>query len=75
MEESMCNISVNNDSEVNETDTNCNNKNKKRYYMKYQRGTKIIKKWNSVPYKGTVQLYDREFYKIRYTDRDKEELS
>ena len=74
-EESMCNISVNNNSETSETNTNCNNKDKKRYYMKYPRGTKIIKRWNGVPYKGTIQSYDREFYKIRYTGGDEEELS
>ena len=74
-EESICNISVNNDSEINGTNTNCNNRKRKKYYMKFLRGTKIIKKFHGVPYEGTVMSYDGEFYKIRYTDGDEEELS
>ena len=43
----------------------------------YVLGTKIIKKFNGVPYEGIVQYYDKinKWYKIRYEeDGDEEEM-
>ena len=43
----------------------------------YNFGTKIVKKFDNVPFFGYVQYYDEvnKWYHIRYTDRDEEDLS
>ena len=52
---------------------NCNNRKRKR--MQYLIGTRIIKEFEGVPYKGTVIFFNGTYYQILYSDKDCEEFS
>jgi hypothetical protein len=57
------------------TDTIINNNNINNTDDKYDLGTIITKYWNGVPYKGIVIDNKGKYYKIRYEDKDEEELN
>lgn len=47
---------------------NCNNT--KKYAMKFMIGTKIIKKFNDVPYEGQIIGYDGKYYCVHYASNN-----